>query len=361
MKTPNSALITAVPLAAALAAPAILAQSGADQPPVAKKLPHVTDIHGSKLEDDYFWLREKTNPDVTAYLEAENAYTEERDEADQGASGDALRRDARTHQADRPQRAVAHRRLSSITRARKKASSIPTCAGKQGQHDAGRKKSCSISTRSPRGTSFSASAATPSATMRNWLAYSVDTTGYRQYTLHVKDLRTGQLSTERIERTRSVVWATDNKTLFYSTEDAVSKRGDKVFRHVVGTDGQRPDLRGEGRAVRRRRQRDRSTRRSSSSPPDAKTSNEIRYVPADTPTAAPKLILARQDGHEYDVDHYNGEFYITTNKGAKNFKVVKAPIADPSEKNWKPFIDHKPGLRIGGLTFFRQPPGRVRA
>ena len=77
MKNPQIALLTVVPLAAALAAPVILAQSGASQPPVAKKLPHVTDIHGYKLTDDYFWLRQKSNPDVTAYLEAENAHTED--------------------------------------------------------------------------------------------------------------------------------------------------------------------------------------------------------------------------------------------------------------------------------------------
>ena len=84
----------------------------------------------------------------------------------------------------------------------------------------------------------------------------------------------------------------------------------------------------------------------------AKTSREFRYLPANNPSAELKVVLARQAGHEYDVDHYNGLFYITTNKAAKNFRVVTAPIADPSEKNWKPFIDHKPGLKIDGLSFF---------
>ena len=83
----------------------------------------------------------------------------------------------------------------------------------------------------------------------------------------------------------------------------------------------------------------------------AKTSSEIRYLPADNPTGELKVILPRQAGHEYDVDHYNGLFYITTNKGAKNFRVVTAPIADPSEKNWKPFIDHNPAVKIDGLSF----------
>jgi oligopeptidase B len=84
----------------------------------------------------------------------------------------------------------------------------------------------------------------------------------------------------------------------------------------------------------------------------AKTSNEVRYLPADAPRAALELVLPRAEGHEYNVDHYGGEFYITTNKDAKNFRVVKAPIGDPSEAGWQPFIDHTPGLRIGRLTFF---------
>ena len=84
----------------------------------------------------------------------------------------------------------------------------------------------------------------------------------------------------------------------------------------------------------------------------AKTSREYRYLPADNPTAALKVILPRVPGHEYDVDHYGGQFYITTNKAAKNSRVVTAPMSDPSEKNWKRFIDHKPGLKIEALSFF---------
>ena len=78
----------------------------------------------------------------------------------------------------------------------------------------------------------------------------------------------------------------------------------------------------------------------------------MRYLPASTPAAPLTVVIPRQPGHEYDVDHYDGELYITTNKGAKNFKVVKAPVADPSERNWTTFIEHKPGLRIGSLIFF---------
>jgi oligopeptidase B len=84
----------------------------------------------------------------------------------------------------------------------------------------------------------------------------------------------------------------------------------------------------------------------------AKTSTEVRYLPADAPASSLKVILPREADHEYDADHYQGLFYITTNKGAKNFKVVTAPIADPSEKNWKTYIEHNPAVKVNGLSFF---------
>jgi oligopeptidase B len=167
----------------------------------------------------------------------------------------------------------------------------------------------------------------------------------------VKNLRTGETLKENIERVGSVVWANDNKTLFYSTEDAVSKRSDKVWRHPVGADNsdliyeekdQNFDT-GAGRSL---------DRKIIFIVSYAKTSREYRYLRADDPGGAPKLVLSREAGHEFDVDHYNGEFYITTNRGAKNFRVVKAPLSDPSEKNWQPFIDHNPAVKIDGITFF---------
>ena len=156
---------------------------------------------------------------------------------------------------------------------------------------------------------------------------------------------------DAIERTGSVVWATDNKTLFYTTEDAVSKRSDKFFRHVVGSDrnellyeekDQLFDL-GAGRSLDKKMIVVTSY---------AKTSREARYLPADTPTAPLTIVLPRQAGHEYDVDHYQGRFYITTNRQAKNFRVVTAPVSNPSEANWKPFIDYNPAVKIDGVSFF---------
>ena len=350
MKKPRTTLITAVPLAAALSAPAVVAQSGdRATPPVAKKVPHVTSIHGYTLSDDYFWLREKTNPEVTAYLEAENAFTEAVMRPTRSLQ-DALYKEmlGRIKQTDLsvPSRIGAYFYYSRTEEGKQ----YPYMCRRKGSMEGPEEVLLDLNVLAEGHKYFGLGGYTVSDD-GNWLAFSTDTTGYRQYTLQVKDLRTGRLSTESIPRAGSIVWATDNRTLVYTTEDAVSKRSDKVFRHVVGAPASELiyEEQDELFDVSAGRSLDKKIIFVNSA---AKTSNEYRFLPADNPTSALAVILPREDGHEYDVDHYRGEFYVTTNKGAKNFKVVRAPIADPSEKNWKTFIEHKAGRRIGNLTFF---------
>jgi oligopeptidase B len=148
-----------------------------------------------------------------------------------------------------------------------------------------------------------------------------------------------------------VAWATDNKTVFYVTEDAVTKRSDKFFRHVVGTD--KNDLIYEEKDelfdVIVGRSRDLSIIFLHSV---AKTSSEARYIRADDPNGTLKVILPREPEHEYDVDYRNNQFYIRTNKGAKNFHIVTAPVSDPSPNNWKEFVAHRPQIKIDSIDLF---------
>ncbi len=351
MHTSHRAWTASVPLLAVLIAPALVAQSAsvATAPPVAARTPHETKIHGYTLKDDYFWLREKSNPAVLAYLKAENAYTEETMKPTV-ALQEALYKEmlGRIKQTD----------LSVPVRIGDYFYYSRTEEGKQYPYRCRRKGSMNGTEEIlldlnalAVGHTFLGLGNFQVSDDNNWLAYTTDTTGYRQYTLHVKDLRTGQTSNESIERSGSVLWANDNRTIFYTTEDPVSKRSDKFWRHVVGATGsdllyeEKDELfdLGAGRSL------DKKIIFLGSY---AKTSREMRYLPADNPTGVLKVVLPREDGHEFDVDYYNGLFYITTNKGAKNFKVVTAPVEDASEKNWKPFIDHKPGLKIEGLSFF---------
>ncbi|MSR06842.1 MAG: S9 family peptidase [Gemmatimonadetes bacterium] len=320
-----------------------------NRPPMAKKVPHVTKIHGYTLSDDYFWLRDRKDPDVMKYLEAENANTDAVMEPNK-ALQESLYQEmlGRIKQTDLsvPYR-IGEYFYYSRTEEGKQYSIY--CRKKGGL--AGTEEVLLDLNQLAEGHKFLGVGAYNVSDDARWLAYSLDTTGYRQYTMHVKDLQTGQTLIESIERVGSVEWATDNKTLFYTTEDPVSKRSDNFYRHVVGTsaseliyhEGDELFDVGAGRSL------DKKVIFLGSF---AKTSTEFRFLLADRPTDALRIVLLRRDEQEYDVDHYGGQFYIRTNQDATNFRVVTAPINDPSEKNWKPFIAHNPAVRVSGLLFF---------
>ena len=344
MKKHDVALVLAV----ALTAPSAFARQTV-QAPIAAKKPHTTTIHGYTLKDDYFWLREKSNPDVIKYLESENAYTEQvmtpTKALQESLYAEMLGRIKQTDLSV-PSRIGEYFYYSRTQEGKQ----YPYMCRRKGSMDGAEEVLLDLNALAE-GHKFLGLGDFTVSDDGNWLAYTTDTTGYRQYTLHVKDLRSGRTLAENIERVGSVVWALDNKTLFFTTEDPVSKRSDKFWRHVVGASSN--DLlyeeKDEQFDVGAGRSLDKKVIFLGSY---AKTSTEFRYLPASTPDAALKVILPREADHEYDVDHYEGLFYITTNRNAKNFRVVTAPMSDPSEKNWKPFIDHNPAIKIEGLSFF---------
>ena len=331
----------------------MIAVSNAQQaptPPAAKKVTKETKVHGYTLKDDYFWLREKESPEVTKHLEAENAYTETV-MAPQKALQETLYKEmlGRIKQTDLsvPARSGDYWYYSRTEEGKQ----YPYMCRRKGTMEGPEEILLDLN-KLAEGHSFLGLGAYAVSDDANWLAFSLDTNGYRQYTLHVKDLRSGALSKEKIERVGSVVWANDNKTLFFTTEDATTKRSDRFWRHSVGADDntlvyeEKDELfdLGTGRSL---------DKKVIFVGAYAKTSREHRWLPADKPTGDFKVVVPRQEGHEYDVDHYNGQFYITTNKGAKNFKVVTAPLNDPSEKKWNDFIPHNLAVKIDGLSFFK--------
>jgi oligopeptidase B len=323
--------------------------AGAPKPPMAEKKTKTTNIHGETIVDEYFWLREKTNPSVMAHLEAENSYADSLMKPT-AALQEALYNEMLSHikQTDTN---VPYKLGNYFYYTRtEQGKQYPIFCRKKGSTDAAEEIILDQNELAKDQKFMSVGAFTPSDD-GNLLAYSTDNTGYRQYTLQIKDLRTGQLFPERIERVNGIAWSTDNKTLFYVTEDNVTKRSDKFFRHVLGTD--KNDLIYEEKdelfdiGVGRSRDKAMIFLEAYS-----KTSTEVRYLPADNPNATPKVVLARAADHEYDVDHRNNLFYIRTNKGAKNFRIVTAPVADPAEKNWKDFVAHKPAVKLDGISLF---------
>jgi len=186
----------------------------------------------------------------------------------------------------------------------------------------------------------------------NMLAYTVDFTGFRQYGLQVKNLQTGETLPDTAERVDSVVWAADNKTLFLTTEDAVTKRSDKVWRHVLGAAALDPlyEEKDELYDVAVEKTRDQKYIFLWSA---AKDTTEFRWLRADHPQSQFSVFLPREKKHRYYVDHRGNLFYIRTNKPGRNFAIMTAPEADPAPKNWKVFIPHQDGVLIENLDLFQ--------
>lgn len=322
-------------------------------PPVAKKETKINKIHGYEVNDEYSWMRdrgEKKNPEIIKYLEDENAYTE------------ALMKPY----ADLTDKLYKE----MIGRIKQTDLSVPykygdfwyytkTIEGKQypvymrsKTFDGKNSEVLLDQNEMAKGFKFFSIRGLQVSDDGNTLAYLIDNVGYRQYKLQIKDLKTGKNLPNEIERVTSVNWASDNKTLFITTEDEEDKRSDKFWRHDV--EKNKSELLYEEKDVLFNvyagRTRDRKMILLDST---AATMDEFRYIPADEPMSDLKLVLPRQEGHEYSVDHYGDEFYITTNKNAENFRVVKAPINDPSEKNWKEFIPHNPSIKIEDVDFFK--------
>lgn len=316
---------------------------------MAEKKTKTTNIHGTTLVDDYFWLREKANPAVLTHLQAEDAYTQTVMKPTE-ALQEKLYKEMLSHikQTDTnvPYRSGNHFYYTRTEEGKQ----YPIFCRKKGSLEAPEEIVLDVNELA-KGQKFMSVGLFLPSDDGNLLAYSTDNTGYRQYVLQVKDLRTGQLFPERIERVTSFTWANDNKTFFYVTEDAVTKRSDKFSRHVLGTD--KTDLvydeKDELFDIGVGRSRDKAVIFLEAF---SKTSTESRYLRADDPNGTPKVIIPRSPEHEYDVDYRNNLFYIRTNKGAKNFRIVTAPVNDPSEKNWKEFVPHNLAVKIEGVSLF---------
>jgi oligopeptidase B len=319
------------------------------QPPTTEKKPKTTEINGDKLVDNYFWLREKTNSAVIAHLEAENAYAAALMKPTEGLQ-EKLYNEILSH-IKQTDVSVPYRWGDYFYYTRTvEGQQYPIFCRKLKSLDATEQVLLDVNEMA-KGQKFMSVGSFAPSDDGTLLAYSTDNSGYRQYTLHVKNLKTGELLAENIERVDNVTWATDNKTIFYVTEDAVTKRSDKFFRHVLGSDKSELiyEEKDELFDIGVSRSRDKAVILLGAF---SKTSTDFRFIPANDPNAAWKIIVPRQADHEYDVDHRGDLFYIRTNKGAKNFRVVTAPVTDPAEKNWKEFVAHRPAVKVEDINLF---------
>ena len=318
-------------------------------PPVARKVPRVDEVHGDERLDDYFWLRDKKNAEVAAYLEAENTYTDAVMKPTEGLQ-EALYKEmlARIKETDVnvPYRKDGYYYYSRTEQGKQ----YPIYCRKQGTLEAPEVVTLDLN-RLAEGQKFMSLGAYAVSDDGNLLAYSTDNTGFRQYTVSVKDLRTGGVKEGIALRVGSVAWAADNTTLFYTVEDEQTKRQYRLYRHRLGTDTH--DLVYEekdesfGLGVGRTRSKSYLVLGASSL-----TTSESRVLSSDQPSGEWKTIAPRIPEQEYEVEHHGDLFYIRTNDKGRNFRLVKAPVKAPGRENWQEVVPHRPAVMLEGVDFF---------
>jgi oligopeptidase B len=303
-------------------------------PPVAARHPKPNHLHGHTLEDDYEWLRWKDNSEVLDYLNAENAYTE----AAMQGTGDlqtTLYDEMLSHILETDQSApYLDRGFLYYTRT-VQGLQYPIHCRRLAQEDSPEQVILDVN-QLAQSQPYMAVGGMEVSPSGNLLAYSTDNTGFRQYTLRVRNLVTGQDLPDTAERVGSFVWASDSATLFYTTEDPQTKRDNQLFRYTLGHDSAGATLifeeDDERFSVGVGSTRDRKYLLIECG---SHTTNEVRYLPADRPLADLTLMAPRIDDQEYHPEHRNGLFWIRTNDTTENFRIVAAAVASPGREHWR--------------------------
>lgn len=334
-----------------------LENQSALEPPVARKDPQTTTLHGHTLLDEYGWLRNKESDEVLVYLHAENAFTGAVMEPTKPLQ-EELYREMLSHIKETDVSVPAQDGAYFYYARTTEGFQYPVYCRKRGTRDtyAHAPEEIVLDVEALAvGQNFMAIGGMAISDDGNLLAYSTDTTGFRQYTLQVKDLRTGEMLPEHVERAGSIVWAADNATLFYSVEDEIQKRQYRLYRHTLATphnedvlvmeEGDERFNLGAGRT------RDGLYIMIETA---SHTTSEAHFLPADKPASAPILIAPRRDSIEYYPDHRNGLLYIRVNDRGRNFRLVTAPLDAPGPEQWAEWIAHRDDVMLEDVSLFRE-------
>jgi oligopeptidase B len=319
-------------------------------PPIAAKKPKVMTKFGDRRVDPYYWLREKSNPEVIDYLDAENRYTEAVMKPLEGFR-DTLYKEmlGRIQETDE---SVPYRRHGYWYYQREvQGRQYPIYARRKGTMEAPEEILLDVNELA-KGHKFTSVGLMDVSPDGSKLAYTVDFTGFRQYTLHVKDLASGELLRDTAARVTSAAWAADNRTIFFVEEHETTKRSYRLHRRMLG---QGPDVLiyeeqdeqfdiGVG---------DTRSEKYVVLGAYSKDTSEMRILEADHPTGTFRPVAPRKSGHEYYIDHHGDEFLIRTNDKGPNFRLVRAPVSDPSPKHWKQMIAHRPLVMLEEIDAFR--------
>ncbi len=324
---------------------------GETQPPVAEKIPHKISAHGVEWVDEYFWLRERGSAKVLAYLEAENRYT------------DAVTGHTKALQETLFQEMKSRIKETDLSVPFKvddywyytrteEGKQYPIFCRKKGSLEAAEEVLLEINELAE-GKKFFSIGTIAVSPDHQILAYSSDETGNEKYDLRFKKLATGELLPDSIkEISGSVEWANDNKTIFYVVRDA-AHRPYRVLRHQLGQTGadsvvyQEDDERFFVSLSKTKSKKYIFINMGS------QITSEMRYLDADEPMSALSVFRPRAQGVEYGVTHHTDWFYVVTNEGAQNFKLMKTRVGDLAPASWEEVIAHQSDVKIDFVDAFR--------
>jgi oligopeptidase B len=330
-----------------------LAGAAKSSAPAARVVPHAHSVHGETRVDNYHWLRDRSDPEVLAYLDAENRYAElvmRHTTELQEQFYQEMRSRIQETDLSVPERRDDYLYYHRIV----EGGQYPVYCRRSVSPEAAEQVVLDQNLLAAGHGYFRLGAVEVSPDHR-LVAYTVDTSGAEEFTLFIRDLGTGIILGETIPRiSNRPAWANDSSTLFYCSLDA-SRRPYRLYRHRVGTSQSEdvlvyvePDASFYMEISRTRSAKYLLLDLSSH------TTSEVWFTPADRPNEPFRLIHAREHGVEYSVTHHGDNFFITTSDAAPNFRLVQAPVGRSTREHWSPVLPYRPDVKLDSTDAFRR-------
>jgi len=322
--------------------------------PIAKKIPHKLEIHGDVRTDNYFWMKDRAHPEVIDYLNKENEYCDSQMKHTKSFQKDLFEEMKARIKEDDSSVPYKYNGYWYITKF-EKGKDYPIYTRKKESLDNPEELlfDCNVMAK---GKSFFKLAGISVSPDNKLVSYGIDTTGRRNYTIHIKNLETHKVALDRVlNTTGSSSWANDNETLFYTKKDEVTLRAFQIYKHRLGdhTEDELVFQEGDdtfGVAVYKSKSRKYIIIACYST-----LTNEYHILDADNPEGRFKVFQPRIRGLEYSISHYDNHFYILTNKDkATNFKLMKTPESDTKVENWREVISHRKDVLLEGIDIFKE-------
>ena len=320
-------------------------------PPSAAKIPHEMTLHGHTRVDNYYWLNQRDNPEVIAYLEAENDYARAVMQ-DTVALQETLLQEFKSRFPDVDESAPVKYGDFVYYQRQTREQEFPAYYRRPAASESGEELLLDVNELATGHEYFSLSNFSVSPDQQR-VAFGIDTVGRRFYTLQILDLSSGEILADKVTNiTPNFVWANDSKTIYYVKQHPQTLTYEKVYRHSIGSNNDEL-IYAEPDQTYTVTVQNSLSRKFVYININSTVSNEVRFLDAANARAQPILIEPRERDHEYYVTDGGDRFYIRTNRDALNFKLMEAPLDQSGMANWQPVIEHREDVLINHVTVFK--------